>query len=189
MKVLQQLTASLCIVAMGSLLPVQAVEPLFTTRIVMDGSLVAAACRVEVNGRHGDAQVTFPEYSKGLRNTIAPEEILIRLYDDGATVAGCSAFRVGSLVRISFGNTGQLDEHGVVTAGTAGDRIRILVSALDNQASHKNTITDAPERSSVTYPVDFAARGLLRFAAVPSGLDNAQPGEYAGQLAFVISYE
>ncbi|HCR3451319.1 TPA: fimbrial protein [Citrobacter werkmanii] len=154
----------------------------------MDGSLVASACRVEVNGRQGDTLVTFPEYSKGLRNTITPEEILIRLYDDGATVAGCSAFRAGSLVRISFGNPGQLDAGGVVTTG-AGDRIRIQVSALDNQASHKNTITDAAERSSVTYPVDFAARGLLRFAAVPTGLGDAQAGEYTGELAFVISYE
>lgn len=188
MKILKKLIVSLCTLALAGLLSVQAAEPLFTTRIVLDGSLVAAACRVEVNGSNGETLVTFPEYSKGLRNTIAPEEILIRLYDDGATVAGCSAFRAGNLVRISFGNPGQLDEHGVVTTG-AGDRVRILVSALDNQASHKNTITDAPDRNAVTYPVDFATRGLLRFAAVPSGLDSAQAGEYSGQLAFVISYE
>lgn len=188
MKKLKPLWTSLCLLTLTGLSSVQAAVPLFSTRIVMDGSLVAAACRVEINGKSGDALVSFPEYNKALRNTIAPEEILIRLYDDGATVAGCSAFRAGKLVRISFGNPGQLDEHGVVTAG-AGDRVRIHVSALDNQASHKNTITDAPDRSVVTYPVTFAAQGQLRFAAVPSGLDNAEAGEYTGQLAFVITYE
>ncbi|MGS0640017.1 fimbrial protein, partial [Citrobacter sp. VF227] len=74
------------------------------------------------------------------------------------------------------------------TAG-AGDRVRIHVSALDNQASHKDTITDAPDRRVVTYPVTFAALGQLRFAAVPAGLDKAEAGEYTGQLAFVITYE
>lgn len=172
----------------GTSFALWAQAPLFSTRVIVEGELTAAACRVEINGRPGEARITFPEYHKGLRNLIAPQEIQIRLFDDGATVQGCSAFRAGNLVRMNFGNPGQLDERGVVTTG-AGDRVRIHVSALDEEASHRNIITDSGGRDQVTWPAAFAARGLLRFQAVPSGLEDAQAGEYTGQLSFVLTYE
>ncbi|WP_336285919.1 fimbrial protein [Citrobacter arsenatis] len=177
-----------CGLYLVSAMPLQAGGPLFTTRVVMEGELVASACRVEVNGRAGGNQVTFPEYSRGLKNTIPPQEIQLRLFDDGATVQGCSAFRAGKLVRMTFGNAGQLDARGVVTSG-AGDQVRIQVRALDAEASHRNIITSTGDENQVTWPVGFAAQGLLRFEAVPAGLENAQAGQYSGQLSFVLTYE
>ncbi|PVK27302.1 fimbrial protein, partial [Salmonella enterica subsp. enterica serovar Braenderup] len=113
-------------------------------------------------------------------------DFTVRLYEHGATVQGCSAFKAGQVATLDFGNPGQLDAGGVVTRG-AGDGIRVDVRAVDTQADYRGRLTQGCH--SVNYPVDFAARGQFRFRAQPVFPADVKAGEYAGALTFVVTYQ
>ncbi|RZZ60196.1 fimbrial protein, partial [Escherichia coli] len=115
-----------------------------------------------------------------------PRDFTVRLYESGATVQGCSAFKAGQVATLDFGNPGQLDAGGVITRG-AGDGIRVDVRAVDAEADYRGRLTQ--ENHSVNYPVAFAARGQFRFRAQPVFPANVKVGEYTGALTFVVTYQ
>ncbi|ENC38790.1 putative k88 fimbrial protein A [Escherichia coli P0299917.10] len=106
-----------------------------------------------------------------------PRDFTVRLYESGATVQGCSAFKAGQVATLDFGNPGQLDAGGVVTRG-AGDGIRVDVRAVDTQADYRGRLTQ--DSHSVNYPVEFAAKGQFRFRAQPVFPANVKAGGIHG---------
>lgn len=157
-----------------------------TQRIIFSADIVASACHVVVDADgYGNNQLTFGTYNKSIGNEVPAREFTLRLYEVGASVQGCSAFLTGKVASLQFGNTGQLERHGVVTKG-AGDGIRIDVRAIDPQASYRDLLNDV--NNSISYPVDFASKGQFRFLAKPIIPERVQTGEYSGALSFVITY-
>lgn len=67
---------------------------------------------------------------------VSPRDFTVRVYESGAMVKGCSAFEVGLVAALDFGNPGQLDAGGVVTRG-AGDGIRVDIRAVDAEADYR----------------------------------------------------
>lgn len=158
-----------------------------TWRVFFSADVVASACHVRVDADGtGNNLLTFGTYSKSTAAAVPPREFTVRLFESGATVQGCSAFQAGRLATLQFGNPGQLDAGGVVTRG-AGDGVRIAVKAVDGQADWRERITQ--EHSAVNYPVNFAAKGQLRFTAQPEFPASVGAGEYDGALTFVVTYQ
>ncbi|EQA8868543.1 fimbrial protein [Citrobacter braakii] len=155
-------------------------------RVIFSAEMVASACHVRVQSdSDGNNLLTFATYNKATGASVPPQNFSIRLYESGAPVQGCSAFLVGQIATLSFGNPGQLDAGGVVTWG-AGDRVRIDVRATDPQADYRGALSLAV--TTVNYPVEFAAKGEFRFTARPVFPDNVRAGEYSGALTFVVQY-
>lgn len=155
-------------------------------RVIFSAEVVASACHVKVQSDSaGNNLLTFATYNKTTGAPVPTQNFSIRLYESGASVQGCSAFLVGQVATLSFGNPGQLDAAGVVTRG-AGDLVRIDVWAVDPQADYRGILNLTT--TSVNYPVDFAAKGEFRFSARPVFPDNVRAGEYSGALTFVVQY-
>ncbi|EAP7900698.1 type 1 fimbrial protein [Salmonella enterica] len=157
-------------------------------RTVFSADVVASACHVvvEAEGAGNSSRLTFDTYRKSTAAAVPPRDFTVRLYESGATVQGCSAFRAGQIATLHFGNPGQLDAGGVVTRG-AGDGIRVDVRAVDTQADYRGRLTQGSH--SVNYPVEFAAKGQFRFRAQPVFPANVKAGEYTGALTFVVTYQ
>ncbi|MFL4555361.1 fimbrial protein [Yersinia kristensenii] len=157
-------------------------------RTVFSADMVASACHVVVDaeGIGNSSRLTFDTYRKSTAAAVPPRDFTVRLYESGATVQGCSAFRAGQIATLDFGNPGQLDAGGVVTRG-AGDGIRVDVRAVDAQADYRGRLTQ--DSHSVNYPVDFATKGQFRFRAQPVFPANVKAGEYTGALTFVVTYQ
>lgn len=167
---------------------VQASVNVFATqRIIFIADVVASACHVRVDADGaGNNTLTFGTYRKSTAVAVAPRDFTLRLFESGASVAGCSAFLAGQVATLQFGNPGQLDAGGVITRGS-GDSIRIAVRATDGQADWRERITAGHD--SVHYPVDFASRGEFRFTAQPVFPADVPAGEYDGALSFVVTYQ
>ncbi|ATI65976.1 fimbrial protein [Edwardsiella tarda] len=157
-------------------------------KTIFNVDVVASAChvRVEADGTGNSSRLMFGTYRKSTGVLVPPRDFTVRLYEQGATVQGCSAFRAGQVATLSFGNPGQLDAGGVVTRG-AGDGIRVDVRAVDAEADYRGRLT--LDNHSVNYPVDFAARGQFRFRAQPEFPKEVKAGEYSGALTFVVTYQ
>ncbi|EFD1100144.1 TPA: type 1 fimbrial protein [Escherichia coli] len=159
-----------------------------TQRVVFDVNVVASACHVvvEADSTGNSGRLTFGTYRKSTGASVPPRDFMVRLYEPGATVQGCSAFKAGQFATLDFGNPGQLDAGGVVTRG-AGDGIRVDVRAVDTEADYRGRLTEG--NHSVSYPVEFAAKGRFRFRAQPVFPGNVKAGEYTGALTFVVTYQ
>ncbi|MFQ2048365.1 fimbrial protein [Aeromonas veronii] len=167
--------------------PVAATEMrVMTQRTVLNATAVASVCRVVVDADGiGNHRLSFGVYNKALGGEVPAKDFTLWLYEEGATVPGCSAFTVAPLASVAFGDPGQLDDGGVVTRG-AGERVRIDVRATDEQASYRGPLT--AQYRQVQYPSGFAADGRLAFRAKPVNVAQANAGEYRGTLSFVVSY-
>lgn len=160
---------------------------LLRSHVVIDAYVVASSCRVVVQADGmNNSTLSLGTYNKATGGVAEAKPFSIWLFEDGSMSAGCSALQVGGVATVQFGNPGQLDEGGVVMRG-AGDGVRVEVRALDSEADYREVIS--VNNAVVRYPVDFAAKGLLRFQAQPVRLDKAQVGRYGGSLAFVVSYQ
>ncbi|HDC2222982.1 TPA: type 1 fimbrial protein [Salmonella enterica] len=156
-------------------------------RTVFRADVVASACHVSVNADGaGGSRLTFGTYRKSTAAPVPPRDFTVHLYETGATVQGCSAFKAGRIATLDFGNPGQLDGAGVVTRG-AGDGIRVDVRAVDPLADYHGRLTR--DNHSVNYPVTFASQGQFRFRAQPVFPADVKAGEYTGALTFVVSYQ
>lgn len=157
-----------------------------TQRVVVHAVAVASACRVVVEGDSvGSNRLSFGVYNKGTGNAPVARPLTFWLYEEGATIPGCSAFLVSPLASVRFGNLGQLDAGGVITRG-AGGHVRVDIRAADPQADYRGAIT--VQSAQVNYPSAFAAQGRLAFLAKPVALEQASAGEYRGTLSFVVTY-
>ncbi|POT24509.1 fimbrial protein [Citrobacter freundii] len=162
-------------------------NPFTTQRVVFSADIVASACHVRIDaGNVGNNLLTFSTYRKFSGVAVPAMDFVIRLYESGATIQGCSAILAGQIATLQFGNPGQLDSSGVVTRG-AGEGIRVAVKALDDQADWRGRITEG--NTSVNYPADFASRGQFRFTAKPMFPADVKAGEYTGSLSFVVMYQ
>ncbi|APJ70077.1 K88 fimbrial protein A [Escherichia coli] len=156
-------------------------------RTIFSADVVASACHVVIDGNGtGQGQLTFDTFRKSSGMPVQSQEFTVRLYENGATVQGCSAFQAGQVATLDFGNPGQLDAAGVITRG-AGDGIRVDVRAVDAQADYRERITQA--NHTVNYPVNFATKGQFRFRAQPVMPADVKAGEYTGALSFVVTYQ
>ncbi|MBA8401677.1 type 1 fimbrial protein (plasmid) [Escherichia coli] len=157
-------------------------------RTIFTADIVASACHVVVDADStgNSGRLTFGTYRKSTGASVPPRDFTVRLYESGATVQGCSAFKAGQVATLDFGNPGQLDAGGVVTRG-AGNGIRVDVRAVDAQADYRGRLTQ--DNHSVNYPVDFAAKGQFRFRAQPVFPVDVKAGEYTGALTFVVMYQ
>ncbi|HAO0301294.1 TPA: type 1 fimbrial protein [Escherichia coli] len=157
-------------------------------RTIFTADVVASACHVvvEADSSGNSARLTFGTYRKSTGGAVPLRDFTVRLYETGATVQGCSAFKVGRVATLDFGNPGQLDAGGVVTHGV-GDGVRVDVRAVDAEADYRGRLTQG--NHSVHYPADFAARGQFRFHAQPVFPVNVKAGEYSGALTFVVTYQ
>jgi hypothetical protein len=163
-----------------------ALTQVMTQRVVLHAVAVASACRVVVEGDSvGSNRLSFGVYNKGTGTAPVARPLTFWLYEEGATMAGCSAFLVAPLATVRFGNPGQLDEGGVMTRG-AGGHVRVDIRAADAQADYRGAIT--AQSAQVNYPSTFAAQGRLAFLAKPVALEQASAGEYQGTLSFVVTY-
>lgn len=161
--------------------------PLNLQRVIFSADVVASTCHVRVDADgSGNNVLTFATFNKSSATAVPPREFIIRMYESGATLAGCSAFLAGRLASVQFGNPGQLDAGGVVTHG-AGEGVRIAVQAVDPQADWRGPLSASRDR--VNYPAAFAAQGQLRFSAQPQFPTTVNAGEYSGALAFVVTYQ
>lgn len=162
-------------------------QMLLRSRVNINAQVVASSCRVVVQADGmNNSTLSLGTYNKATGAGGEAKPFSIWLFEDGSMSVGCSALLVGAIATVRFGNSGQLDDGGVVTRG-AGDGVRVEVRALDSEADFRDAITLSAD--SVRYPVDFAAKGVLRFQAQPVYLDKSQVGQYSGSLAFVVSYQ
>lgn len=156
-------------------------------RTTFSADIVASTCHIVVDANGlGENRLIFDTYRKAAKGSVPARDFWIRLYESGATVQGCSAFTVGQVATLDFGNKGQLDPVGVVTRG-AGDGVRIDVRALDEQADYKQSLT--LNKHIVNYPAAFAAKGQFHFRAQPIFPADVKAGEYSGALTFVVTYQ
>lgn len=156
-------------------------------RTILNATVVASACHVNIEADAvGNNQLSFGVYNKNTNQPIVPRSISLRMYESGSSLPGCSAFLVGQIASIDFGNPGQLDEQGIVTSG-AGDSIRIELRSMDKRVDSQEVIT--VNHHTVTFPTDFASAGEFFFQAKPIGLEKSTAGEYNGSLSFIVSYQ
>ncbi|HAV9130855.1 TPA: type 1 fimbrial protein [Escherichia coli] len=157
-------------------------------KTIFSADVVASACHVvvEADGTGNSSRLTFGTYRKSTGASIPSRDFTVHLYEQGATIQGCSAFQAGQIATLNFGNPGQLDAGGVVTRG-AGDGIRVDVRAVDAEADYRGRLTQ--DNHSVNYPVDFATKGQFRFRAQPEFPKDVKAGEYSGALTFVVTYQ
>ncbi len=157
-------------------------------KTIFSADVVASACHIMVNADNFDnsGRLTFGTYRKSMSMSVPSRDFSVQLYESGATVAGCSAFKVGSVVTLNFGNQGQLDEHGIVIHGD-GDGIRMDVRALDSQSDYQGRLTI--NNHVVNYPSEFAMKGLFRFRVHPIFPPDVKAGPYHGALTFTVTYQ
>lgn len=156
-------------------------------RTIISADVVASACHIKVDADgNGNNRLVFNTYRKSTATPVPSVEFTIQMYETGASIRGCSAFTVGHIATIDFGNPGQLDSSGVVTRG-AGDGVRIDVRAVDAEADYKDLLTQ--EKHIVNYPVVFSSKGTFRFRAQPIFPSDVKSGEYSGSLTFSILYQ
>lgn len=154
----------------------------------ISGVVVASTCSVSVesNGSQNGV-VDFGQYNQAKEKGGVTKSFSVKLYENGASKPGCSAFYAGiGDISLAFGNQGQLDRKGVVTHG-AGNGIRIAITATDSEASNHKVITS--DNSKIMYPKEFSTKGIFNFSAKTEGLDVAKPGDYHGALSLVVSYK
>lgn len=181
-----------------SLLPVIAVaSPTLALKssVNINGTVVASTCSIVIDSNNNASRagvIDFGIYNKSTAdfNGAKNQPFTVKLYEKNSTVPGCSAFLAArQRVTFSFGDNeaNQLDERGVLTKG-AGDNIRIAISSTDNNVvsnHHKITSTNAV----LTYPKDFASKGVFGFMATADGLDSAKTGHYHGSLSLLVTYQ
>lgn len=164
---------------------------LLKKQISIAGTVVASSCSVSIEtGTSRVGFLDFGEYNQSSRSGGITKPFVVKLFENGATSPGCSAFYAGGeFVSIEFGDKGnqQLDERGVITKG-AGDNIRIAITSTDTgKVSNQDAITS--KNSILKYPRDFAVKGQFGFNAHANGLDVAKAGRYSGSLSLVVSYK
>lgn len=83
-------------------------------KTVFSADVVASACHVVVDADStgNSGRLTFGTYRKSTGASVPPRDFTVRLYESGATVQGCSAFKAGQVATLDFGNPGQLDAGG-----------------------------------------------------------------------------
>ena len=93
-------------------------------KTVFSADVVASACHVvvEADSTGNSGRLTFGAYRRSTGASVPTRDFTVRLYESGATVQGCSAFKAGQVATLDFGNPGQLDAGGVVTRG-AGQQL------------------------------------------------------------------
>ncbi|ECB2662551.1 TPA: fimbrial protein [Escherichia coli] len=157
-------------------------------KTIFSADVVSSACYVKIDADNSgnSGRLFLGTYRKSIGVLEQPRYFTVRLYEPGATIQGCSAFRAGQIATLDFGNPGQLDAGGIVTRG-AGDGIRVGVRAVDAQADYHGRLTQ--ERHLVNYPIDFAIKGQFRFCAQSIFPANVTTGEYTGALTFVVTYQ
>ena len=75
--------------------------------------VVASACHVvDADSTGNSGRLTFGTYRNVHGASVPPRDFTVRLYESGATVQGCSAFKAGQVATLDFGNPGQLDAGG-----------------------------------------------------------------------------
>ena len=163
------------------------------SQMYIDGVVVGSVCSVVVESDASRSGIiSFGAYHKNRVSSdfSGHKAFQVKLFEDNASDPGCSAFSAGSgLVKFTFGDDSvrQLDDNGVITKG-AGDNIRIAISSTDTGVvSDRNKIT--ANNSVLTYPKDFAVKGVFGFMAVAEGLDTAKIGDYHGSLSLVVTYQ
>lgn len=157
------------------------------SRLIVNATVVLPTCNivVQTDGANRNS-LDFGVYDKSLRLEPTAKTFSLIVSEVGSSNPGCSAFMAAPKAVIAFGNPGQLDELGVVTKG-AGDEIRIVVRAKDDEASYKQNINVNQNR--VEYPSSFAAKGRFDFEVNTIYMNKALAGEYSGSLSFVVSYQ
>lgn len=176
---------------LGTSIAYAAPEMLLKSRIHVEGIVVGSACSVVIeSGTSRSGVIDFGRYNKALRTGALNKLFSIKLFENKDTTPGCSAFLAGSeLVTLTFGDrsTNQLDELGVITRG-AGDSVRIAISSTDaGKVSNQSKITS--KNMALTYPQDFAAKGVFGFNARVEQLEGATTGDYHGSLSLVVTYQ
>lgn len=159
--------------------------------VTINGVVVGSTCSIELdNGVSRSGVIDFGLYNTTKRVGTVIKPFKIKLYENRSPVAGCNAFFAGSgLVKFAFGDktAGQLDSRGVVTRG-AGDGVRIAITSTDvGQVNSTQAVTSS--LSELTYPVEFASRGVFGFNAQAIGLESASAGSYHGSLSLVVTYK
>lgn len=83
-------------------------------KTVFSADVVASACHVVVDADStgNSGRLTFGTYRKSTGASVPSRDFTVRLYESGATVQGCSAFKAGQVATLDFGNPGQLDAGG-----------------------------------------------------------------------------
>ena len=163
-----------------------------SSHIHINGVVVASTCSITIDGGASrPGLIDFGNYNKSMANNGTKNKpFAIKLYEENASIPGCSAFLAGrERVTFSFGDGSgnQLDKRGVITKG-AGNNIRIAISSTDNkEVSNNNKITS--NNAVLTYPKTFAAKGVFGFMATTEGLDSAKVGQYHGTLSLVVTYQ
>lgn len=87
--------------------------------------VVASTCHVvvEADSSGNSGRLTFGTYRRSTGASVPPRDFTVRLYESGATVQGCSAFKAGQIATLDFGNPGQLD------AGAWSPAVPVMVFA------------------------------------------------------------
>lgn len=77
-------------------------------RIIFSVDVVSSACYVKVDADSigNSGRLTFGTYRKSTGASVPPRDFTVRLYEAGATVQGCSAFKAGQVATLDFGNPG-----------------------------------------------------------------------------------
>lgn len=71
-------------------------------RIIFSVDVVSSACYVKVDADSigNSGRLTFGTYRKSTGASVPPRDITVRLYEAGATVQGCSAFKAGQVATL-----------------------------------------------------------------------------------------
>ncbi|EPV1154772.1 TPA: fimbrial protein, partial [Escherichia coli] len=71
-------------------------------RTVFTADIVASACHVVVDADStgNSGRLTFGTYRKSTGGSVPPRDFTVRLYESGATVQGCSAFKAGQVATL-----------------------------------------------------------------------------------------
>ncbi|WP_435249449.1 fimbrial protein [Vibrio sp. nBUS_14] len=154
----------------------------------IEATIVASTCFVYIESNQGSGIIDFGEYDKYHSSKNIVERFKVKIYEPGASLPGCSAFKAGTdNVTLGFGNKGQLDENGVVTKG-AGDKIRIQINSEDNSFSNNSHFISSKNNKYI-YPRKFAELGSFKFRAKLDGLEDSTLGEFKGSLSLIVVYK
>ncbi|MBB6773249.1 fimbrial protein, partial [Escherichia coli] len=71
-------------------------------KTVFSVDVVASACHVVVDADStgNSGRLTFGTYRKSTGASVPPRDFTVRLYESGATVQGCSAFKAGRVATL-----------------------------------------------------------------------------------------
>lgn len=178
-----------------------AVYAITTTRIT--ATVVASSCLGKISAQGLRSNTNVIDFGvinpKASTRSIPTHNFSLTLSEYEGGDVGCSAFQAygqdHQYATITFGdlNNAQLDAQGVVTRYVDGDpsTVRVLVSPIDPEARFDKS--EAPgfmtsTHNTLTYPVDFAAKGKFDFSARLANTENAKPGKFTGTLTLTIEY-